>query len=456
MRRSYVIISSVIMMNDEEFFEVLLRWNLWGNQQLNIIPRRVLSQIKPFMDYHGAIVIQGPRRAGKSTLLYLIIQNLMKEIAPERCLYINFEDYTLSSLELTPSTIQRLLEVYGEKVYSGEDFFLFLDEVQNVKDWHRWVRTFLDTHHNNTVFISGSSSKLLSSELAGLLTGRHVVFETLPFSFSELVINQGYSTDSIYIRKNKNAIKGLLAEYMRFGGFPEVVLRRPINESRARRILTQYAEDILFKDISTHYNVLNMKLLKFVSLFLAQNSGCKLSIRGLQKVIEAEFGEKSSTTTIANYIQYLEEAYMSFEVRHFDYSIKRAIRRPSKYYMVDTGLRNAMCGSLTPDRGKLLENVVYLYLRTIYDDVFYWSGKREIDFVCREGKEIDLYNITYVSDVNEISVRELEGFLEFPSGKAVRKRYLITWDLQRTITHKNITIEAIPAYVLLLQKSENW
>jgi hypothetical protein len=437
-------------MNKEELFEILLRWNLWGNLNLDFYPREILNKIGSFLDFHGVKIIQGPRRAGKSSLLYLIMNNLLKDIPDKRFLYINFEDYALSSTELNPTTLDKFINIYGERVYSGNDYFLFLDEIQNVKNWHNWVRTFIDTHNRGDIFISGSSSKLLNSEMAPLLTGRHINFEVLPFSFREFIKVRGLKTDGINLSKNKNILKSNLNEYIKYGGFPEVALVRSVNEYRANQILSQYANDILFKDISLRYGILNMRILKYISLYLSQNNGCATSIRGLQNSIESEFGNKSSTTTISNYLEYLMESYMIFEVKHFDYSIKKMIRKPVKYYFVDTGLRNAMWTSFTQDKGRLLENIVFLKLRSLYDEIYYWKGKKEIDFVCIKGRNLDLYNVSDVSDKKEIAKRELESFSDFPDGKTINKRYLITWDYEGKIEHNGLTIEALPAYKFLL------
>ena len=438
-------------MTKDDLFSSLLRWNLWGREKLDASPRVILEEIESFLDYKGAVVIQGPRRAGKSTLLYMIIDKLAERYSEKQCLYINFEDYALKATNMTPILIQDMIEVYAEKVYDSSDFFLFLDEIQNVSEWHRWVRTYVDTTRK-TVFVSGSSSKLMSSEIAGLLTGRHVSFEVMPFSFRELYRIHGHSDDAVYVERNRIKIKKLLEQYTRTGGFPEVALRWQEDESGAMRILSQYAEDIVLKDIAVHFNIMNMRILRFIAHYLAQNSGSKVSIRKLQRMIEGEYSEKSSTTTIANYLEYLVEAYLAIELKHFDYSIKRTFRKPSKYYICDPGLRNAMASSLTPDYGKLLENVVFLYLRSVYDELYFWSDTREVDFVGIRNRIADLYNVTYVSNLKEIDERELQAFADFPSETRVRNRYLITWDLEERITYKGVKIDALPAWKLLIKK----
>lgn len=436
-------------MTREEILSVLLRWNVWGEtKEKKTFPREYLEKVLSFKDYHGVVLIKGPRRAGKSTLLYQIMEELSNERGSESFLYVNFEDYAFSSEELTPKTLEHIVDVYKQEVYHGKDFLLFLDEIQNVNEWYRWVRTAVDSGLIRTAFVTGSSSKLLSGELATLLTGRHIDFEVLPFSFKEYVAFRGANpTRKLDLIANKDKYISLLVEYLTYGGFPEVVSN--VEDKRlVNSILSHYAEDIVLKDVATRYEVENLKLLKILSKLIPQNTGNRLSIRKLQKHFESIFGKSASTTTISNYISYLESAYFCFEVPSFDFSIKKISKKPAKYYLIDTGLRNIISPSFTPDRGRLLENVVYLKLKSMYEEIYYWEGKNEIDFVCKKGKDLVLYNVSYVSQESEVKERELKGFVEFPF--PVGERYLITWDLRTEISLDGVKIKAVPAYLFLL------
>lgn len=298
-----------------------------------------------------------------------------------------------------------------------------------------------------TIFITGSSSKLLSGEVATLLTGRHLDIELLPFSFKEYLAARGYHPSTkIELLANSGTYLPLLKDYLTFGGFPEIASRES-NEQLAYNILSHYVEDIIFKDIVSRYNIQNIKLLKALSKVIAQNISNKISIRKLQRDFENIFGEKSFTSTLSSYIAYLESAYYCFAVQKFDYSVKEITKTPPKYYLVDTGLRNAISPSFTPDRGRLVENAVYLKLRTMYEEIYYWEGRSEIDFVCRNKNTLDLYNVSYVSNENEVSKRELKGLLKFPY--AVDGRYIITWDLHKEFSFSGQRIQFINAYIFL-------
>ncbi|PLV56742.1 ATP-binding protein [Thermotoga sp. SG1] len=436
-------------MTREEILTVLLRWNPWGRiRRDRTIPRECIEKVKPFKDFRGVVVIKGPRRAGKSTLLYQLMEEFSKETDPKSLLYVNFEDYAFSSERLTPETLETILGVYREEVYQGESSLLFLDEVQNVEDWHRWVRTVIDTGVVKTIFVTGLSSKLLSGELASLLSGRHVDFELFPFSFKEYVIAKGYSfSDKLDLISRKNVYLFLLKDYLTYGGFPEVVMSA--NEEEVfNKILSQYAEDIVFKDVAARYGLENLKLLKALTKFIAQNVGNRFSIRKMQRYFEDIFDKKSSTSTISTYISYLESVYFCFEVPKFEHSFKRTIKSPVKYYLIDTGLRNVIYPSFSPDRGRLLENAVYLKLRSMYEEIYYWEEKNEVDFVCRKGNDLMLYNVSYVSRESEIKERELRGLVEFPY--PAPERYLITWDLYTELSLDGVKIKVLPAYLFLL------
>ena len=156
-----------IYMTREEILAMLLRWNIWGNpKREKTIIRESLNQIKNFANFHGIIVIKGPRRAGKSTLLYQLIEELSIRNDSKKFLYVNFEDYAFSAENLQPEILEAVLSVYQQEIYQENDFMLFLDEIQNLANWDKWLRTCIDSERIKTVFITGSSSKLLSSELA--------------------------------------------------------------------------------------------------------------------------------------------------------------------------------------------------------------------------------------------------------------------------------------------------
>jgi len=152
-------------MTREEILAMLLRWNTWGNpKREKTIIRETLNQIKNFANFHGIIAIKGPRRAGKSTLLYQLIESLSTRNDSKKFLYVNLEDYAFSAENLQPEILESVLSVYQQEIYQGNDFMLFLDEIQNVANWDKWLRTCIDSGRIKTVFITGSSSKLLSSE----------------------------------------------------------------------------------------------------------------------------------------------------------------------------------------------------------------------------------------------------------------------------------------------------
>ena len=439
-------------MERELLIEVLLRWNIWGRRTFReSLKREKLEEAMNLLSSKRTLLIIGPRRAGKTTLMEQMMKELSGKYNPKRFLYINFEDYALSSQKLSSQILEDIVQVYTEEVYPGEGVFLFLDEIQNVEGWHRWVRNALELGRFSAVVISGSSSKLLSGELSSLLTGRHLDILVLPFSFREyLEYFKVLPKDRLKARSNLPALNNYLKSYVNFGGFPEIVTIS--DESQKYFLLSQYAQDMVLKDVALRKGVKNVEFLKWLASFLAKNISRKVSIRSLQKLYKAFLGGKSSvsTTTVSNYISFLEEAYIVFRCRKFSFSEKEALLSPFKIYMVDPGLRNAMYPSRTPDFGHLLENMVFLHILPFCERISYFEERGEIDFVCEKNGEYILLNVTAATSEKELSDRELRSFDEFPIRSS--RCFIITWNLHGKLRTKNCPIEIIPAAEFFLSE----
>ena len=343
-----------------------------------------------------------------TSLLYQIAGSHKKK---RKILIINFEDFALSAENLGPSLIEDLISIYKQEVYSERDFILMLDEVQNVRNWHKCL---------------------------------------LPFSFKEYLHAMGIDTlDRLKIRSSKNEILKNLIQYMKWGGFPEVVLSAR-EESTKEILLTAYAQDVVMRDVALRKNIDNLQFLKWLATYLAQNISSRLTYRKLQNLYSAAFGEKVSTTTIANYLSYFEEAFIFFKVEHIALSEKRKLLKPFKIYIVDTGLRRALYPSPTSDVGRILENIVFLHLKRTCDQVYYYlTEKIEVDFICTRKSETYLINVSYVSKMSDLNPREIKSLLQpdLPDGR----RIILTWDLRESIKEGSKTIELIPVYEFLLE-----
>ena len=379
-------------------------------KEINLAKTSVKRDILNFVDVKSsfAIILTGVRRSGKSTLL----KQLMLKLSSFN--YFNFEDIRASNFEA--NDFIKLEEIFN----LGENKFLFFDEIQNIKNWERYIRTSLDK--NNKIFITGSNATLMSKELGTKLTGRHLKYEVFPFSYNEF----------LKFRKLKNDDSGVV-EYLNKGGFPEFLL------TDNNQVLQTLFDDIIIRDIILRYGLKNSTILKNIALYLVSNTGNLFTYSGIAKLFEIK-----SRISAQHYITYLEDSYLFFSVPMFSYSLKKQISNPRKIYSIDNGFINANTLSFSKDKGKLLENLVFLCWRRKGKTVHYFKEKRECDFVVSEmNKAIDAIQVCYeLTEVNQ--EREFEGlyaamsFFNFDEGK------IITLNQEDEIKFKNKTIHIIP------------
>lgn len=362
--------------------DILSKWNRWGSGRLDSgILRQMTSQILPYVHTPEIVVLIGPRRSGKSTILYQIIDSLEKEGLPKQAiLHLNFEEPKLiSSLNL--KGLDDIYDAYREHIFPEGKAFLFLDEIQNIPDWERWVRARSQTE-DIKIFITGSSAKLMSREIATLLTGRHLTFEVSPLSFAEYLEFQQihYQAQPLPITPPP-IIRHAFNEYQQWGGFPAVVLAK--TPEHKQNILVEYFDDILYKDIVLRHNIRDAVLLRNIAVHLLTQTGNLISFLRIAHTFQI------SSDTATSYCRYLQEAFLVEFLPFF--SLKAAIRHrhPHKVHTMDLGLRQAVSLSHSADEGHLLESCVYHCLRRKYgNNVFYWSEECEIDFIIREGNTI--------------------------------------------------------------------
>ena len=338
------------------------------------IEREMLAKIKPVPGY--ASVISGIRRSGKSTLLrQLISDNTAFN-------YLNFEDVRIFGFDL--KDFKRLEDIFSEE---GSSELYFFDELQNVEGWERYIRTLLDT--KKTVVITGSNASLLSKELGSKLTGRHLRYELFPFSFKE----------ALSFWNIKPSLQSF-EEYLQTGGMPEHLKQQ--NEM----ILQELFNDIIARDITVRYNLRNPKLVKELALYLLSNVGKEFSFQKLRKMYDL-----GSVNTVISLIGYYEDSYLLFTVPQFDFSLKKRLVNAKKVYAIDTGFIRANSVSFSQDKGRILENLVFIQLKRFGREVFYFKKDNECDFVTRDAsKKLELFQVCF--ELNEDNKdREINGIL---------------------------------------------
>lgn len=415
--------------------KLLLKQIIKEFQELKI-PLIYPRDIEIPLDSRKIIAISGPRRSGKTFLLFEQIKKLLNQkVSRERILYINFDDPRL--LPFSAKEMEDLLEAYFElyPFLKDETNFAFFDEIQNVKDWERSIRRIYDSR-NFRIFLTGSSSKFLSKEIATSLRGRAINYELLPFSFKEILLTQGIQvTDDIFYSKTRFVVKKLLSQYFKEGGFPEVVLEK--NKEIKIRILKEYLETMFFKDLVERFNIKNQSVLREMLKYLISNISSLFSLNAFWQWLKQSY--PVSKKTLINYSSFLEEIGLFFLIRKFSFSLKEQIQTQRKVYLVDNGLRTVYGFRFSEDRGKILENSVFLKLKHNQTknplmEIFYWrdyQGK-EIDFVVKEGKKIKQL-IQVCADPEDFRIRKREINSLLKAGKELRcgNLLLITEDLEK-------------------------
>ena len=378
---------------------------------------------------HFITIITGIRRSGKSVLL-----NEIRKKNKERDYYLSFDDERLRPFRL--EDFQVLHEVFIELF--GEQNTFYFDEIQNVKGWELFIRRIYDK--GNKVFITGSNANLLSRELGTRLTGRYVQEELFPFSFREYLRYLGESRINTYLTKDRAKIKGLFRSYLRGGGFPEYVATR--NEDYLRTLY----ENILYRDVMVRYGILKEKTLLELAYFLISNVGKEVSYNKLRNMLGL-----ANSITVKEYIEYIERTYLLSTVRMFDYSLRKQFYNLKKVYCIDNGLASITSFQFSSNRGRLLENLVFVELRRRGKGVYYHRDRHECDFVIKKGNRItEAIQVTWSLGYNNRD-REVKGLLEAMDSYKLRKGLLLTYDQEEVIKEGRKTIIVKPVWEWLLE-----
>jgi len=405
-----------------------------------IMPR----EYKIPLDSSKIISLIGVRRSGKSSILFDLINRLRVSVPRENIIYLNFEDDRLFPLRL--EHLDLILEGYFELYPAKRDekIYLFLDEVQAVEGWELYIRRIYDTL-NIAVFITGSSAKLLSSEIATSLRGRTISFEIFPFSFAEYLKSREIQIN-INSSKSLSFIKNALEKYLVDGGFAET-----INEDSyiSRKILSDYLELIVFKDIAERHNISNTALLKHLNKYCFTNISTLISFTKLYNEFKSQ-GFKLSKDTIFNYMAYLEDAYALFTVPIFRNSVKEEQRNPKKIYTVDNGFKKIYDYTIGEDKSKLYENIVFLHLRRQTKEIYYFKQNQEVDFYAKLDNKAVLVNVSYEIIDEKTRAREIRGLVEAMEYFGLSEAILITKEEDGAVEMEGKKIFIVPLYKYLL------
>ena len=408
-------------------------------KELEFIEREIKIDIVP----NKAISMIGPRRAGKSYLLKSIGKRFKNPF------YVDFENVEIKNIKA--EEIFEIIALHTE-VFGKNPDVLLLDEIQNLEKWNNVVRSLLDRKFK--VLISGSSSKLLSKEIATQLRGRTISYFLLPFSFREFLKVKKIFPKKFMSLDEEAKIKKLLREYLNEGSYPEVVLNE--NEERKRRILYEYHNTILYTDFVERFKLKSIEIARFVFDFFLQNYSNLFSINKIVNFFFSQ-GLRFGKSTIYEYVEKIPETLSVFFVEKISKSVYERKAWPRKAYICDLGLGNIV--RFSEDMGKKMENTVFLELlrktnKNPLLNFYYWkdSQGREVDFVVKQGLDVkQLIQVTYASSKDEVDKREIKGLLKASELLKCKNLLVITWDYEAEEKVKNKRIKFVPLWKWLLK-----
>lgn len=399
------------------------------------IPELVKRNIELPINSGKIVSVIGVRRSGKTYLMYQTMQKI-NDITS--IIYINFED---ERLELTSKELNQIIESYFElyPAKKEKDLFFFFDEIQEVEGWEKFIRRMYDTVSKN-IFITGSSSKLLSKEIASSLRGRTVSYEVYPLSFKEYCRFKNIEID-VHSTKGKAWLVSIFNEYMLKGGFPEIVnMKKEFYE----KTLLNYFEVMVYRDIAERYNLTNILPLKLFIKRLVANTAQEFSINKIFNSFKSQ-GIKISKDTLYKFLDYCEDAYIILPMNNFSESINKQISK--KAYSIDQGFSLMLSFALSKDLGRLLENIIFIEFKRRAQAVHYYMDKNECDFIIKEKDKItQAIQVCYELNENNQD-RELKGLREAMTRFNLKTGILITYNQNREIGN----IKVLPAYKWMLR-----
>ncbi len=397
------------------------------------VEREILKKLRRVVSAPQVVVVTGLRRVGKSTLL----AQIAKKYLGRNFYFVNFEDERLLNFEVSDFDLlhETLISLFGEK-----KAFLF-DEIQNVPEWERFVRRLHDQGYK--FIVTGSNASLLSQELGNRLTGRSTRIELFPFSFREYLSFRQAKIPNLNVltTRQRGRLRKLADEYIAAGGIPDSLKYPELGVHKA------LYDDVIYRDIATRYKLDNVKSLKELAFYLVSNVANLVSFNKLKDLLKL-----GSVNTVINYVDYLENSWLFFVVNKYAYSIKEQQIAAKKIYGVDTGLTQAVSFSFSENKGKLMENIVFLQLKRKSHEIYYYktSENYEVDFFLP--KEGSLIQVAQQFDLAETKDRELRALASAAREQnRIQQLTIITESEKSEFTQANLRVHIVPLYEWLLE-----
>lgn len=400
----------------DDKWSALEKYNLWnGNTyQLGLERTTYTDKIRTFVGNRLVKVLVGQRRSGKSYILRQMASGLISEMGvnPDNILYINKEYLEFDFIE-DYKELEKLYQIYREKLKPQGKVYLFFDEIQNVDGWERFVNSHSqDFVEECELFISGSNSKMLSSELATLLSGRYVEFHIFPYSYSE------------YLQlTHQEAGRSSYLTYLQRGGLPELY-NLPTIESQ-KQYVASVKDTILLRDIVRRKPIRDVKLLDDIFIYLVNNASNLFSIQHVINFFKSK-NRKVAYDTLSNYLTYIEEAFLAYKTERYQIKGKEVVAGNCKYYLNDLSFKNFLYPGFAYGVGYLLENAVYLELRRLGYSVYIGTIRdKEVDFVAMKADRVVYIQATYMMEAEQTAEREYASLLSIGDNY---EKYVVSMD----------------------------
>jgi predicted AAA+ superfamily ATPase len=381
--------------------------------RLNLLKTSLVGREHSFKEWPGkAQVAIGVRRCGKTWLMYeKMLMLLDSGINPDRILYLNLEDDRLQPKNL--SSLQELINHFyqANPDNHNQKVYLFFDEIQEIPDWATIIRRLLDTRQCE-IYLTGSSAKLLSKEIATSMRGRSLATEIWPFDFAEYVKAKKLPVSGLTAsQKSQDMLLAALESHLLTGGFPEVVITR---SPEFQAVLQEYVDVAILRDIVERYQIKNIQLIRYLVRTMLQNVSTLFSVNKFYNDLKSQ-GYQLGKSTLYDYLSYIEDCYLAFTVPIYSESLRKTQVNPRKIYACDTGLVTAYQYGYSKNLGRLFENFIYLQLRKQCSEIYYTKT--------RDGYEVDFLAV-------------------FPTGE--RKLYQVSWDIsdKETLTRETRALES--------------
>lgn len=390
----------------------------WENKYNSLFERDALDKLVKSLEVGHIQVLQGIRRSGKSSLFKLIINHLLDFVDAYEILYLNLDDPFFIKYANNPNVFKQIIQT-AKKLTQKDIKYIFLDEIQAIKGWERYVKSAYDNQEFKKIFVTGSNSSLLNGEFATLLTGRYLSMQIYPLSFQEiLMINK---IDS-FLKLNKQLPKVLkiIDEMMKYGSFAEV---KDIKEEFRRDLLSSYYDTILLKDCVSNSQIRDIAGFKELSFYALSNLTSLYSYTSLSKAV------KLNDKSVKDYICSLQECYLFSEIKLFSYSLKEQANNKKKLYLCDNGFMN-LGYTFSTNYGKLFENLVFSELQKRGYEIYFYNKNSECDFLVKKDDKLIAIQVCYELD-EQNKTREISGLEKLPF--EVSSKYIITYNQKESL-----------------------